>query len=69
MALPVDAALLSPVFPTNSHLNNKNLGVLKFQKLAEQAKIEVYALGGLNDKNAIRLIHSPAIGIAGNSAI
>ena len=69
IALRVDAALLSPVFPTNSHLNHTNLGVLKFQKLAEQAKIGVYALGGVNNKNAIRLIHSPAIGIAGNSAI
>ena len=69
MALPVDAALLSPVFPTNSHLNQTNLGVLKFQKLAKQTKVGVYALGGVNNKNAIRLIHSPAIGIAGNSAI
>ena len=69
MALHVDAAVLSPVFLTDSHLNQTNLGISKFQKLADHAKIGVYALGGINNKNAIQLINSPAIGIAGNSAI
>ncbi|MDC0196844.1 thiamine phosphate synthase, partial [Gammaproteobacteria bacterium] len=65
MAFPVDAALLSPIFPTNSHLNQNNLGILKFQKLTKQVTVDVYALGGINNKNAIQLINSPAIGIAG----
>ena len=68
-ALSVDAALLSPVFPTGSHLNKKNLGISMFQMLAEQTKTPIYALGGVNSQNAIQLINSPAIGIAGNSAV
>ena len=69
MAFPVDAALISPIFPTNSHLNQNNLGILKFRKLTKKVTIDVYALGGINNKNAIQLINSPAIGIAGISAI
>ena len=68
-ALPIDAALLSPVFPTDSHLNKKTLGISKFQRLARQTHVPIYALGGINDKNAIQLINSPAIGIAGISAL
>ena len=68
-ALSVDAALLSPVFQTGSHLSKKNLGISQFQKLADQAKINIYALGGINSKNAMQLINSPAIGIAGNSGV
>ena len=68
-ALSVDAALVSPVFPTESHLNETALGISRFQKLAQKAQIPIYALGGINNKNAIQLINSPAIGIAGISAI
>ena len=68
-ALSVDAALVSPVFPTESHLNKTALGISRFQKLAQKAQIPIYALGGINNKNAIQLINSPAIGIAGISAI
>ena len=69
VTLSVDAALVSSVFPTDSHLNQTTLGVLKFQKLAYNSQAPIYALGGINNKNAIQLINSPAIGIAGISAI
>ena len=67
--LRVDAALVSPVFPTESHLNKTALGISKFQTLAKASSIPIYALGGINNKNAIQLINSPAIGIAGISAL
>jgi thiamine monophosphate synthase len=60
---------VSPVFPTESHLNETALGISRFQKLAQKAQIPIYALGGINNKNALQLINSPAIGIAGISAI
>ena len=68
MALHVDAALLSPVFLTNSHLNKNSLGVFVFQKMTRQSQLPVYALGGVNNQNAIQLINCQAIGIAGTSA-
>ena len=68
-ALPIDAALLSPVFPTESHLNKKTLGISKFQRLARQTHVPIYALGGINNKNAIQLIKTSAIGIAGIGAV
>ena len=67
--LAVDAALVSPVFKTDSHLNADNLGISRFQKLAKQTRIPIYALGGINDKNVVQLINSPAIGIAGIGAL
>ena len=68
-ALTINAALLSPVFPTQSHPGQPQLGVNKFQKLANQASVPVYALGGINDKTAHRLKNSSAVGIAGISAL
>ena len=69
LALRVDAALVSPVFPTNSHLDRTTLGVSKFQALAKTSPLPIYALGGINNMNAIQLINSPAIGIAGIGAV
>ena len=63
--LSVDAALLSPVFPTQSHPNQISLGVLKFQALARKSLVPVYALGGRNDSSARHLINSSAVGLAG----
>jgi thiamine monophosphate synthase len=68
-ALRIDAALVSPVFSTKSHLMPHPLGISKFQTMAKASSIPVYALGGINNNNATRLINSPAIGIAGISAI
>ena len=67
--LPIDAALVSPVFPTKSHSNKAALGISKFQTLAKTSSIPIYALGGINNKNATQLINSPAIGIAGVGAL
>ncbi len=67
--LNVDAALISPIFPTKSHVGQKAIGVLGLTKMSRTAHIPVYALGGISDKNASQLLKSPAIGIAGIGAI
>lgn len=47
-----DAALLSPVFPTNSHPNGNVLGPVRFRMLAMQSSIPVIALGGMSQSRA-----------------
>src|SRR5690606_7527920 len=46
-ATGVDFALLSPVLPTASHPDAKGLGWSRFQQLAEEVGLPVYALGGV----------------------
>ena len=48
--LDIDAALLSPVFISKSHPNNKCLGLNKFSKIVKKTKLPIYALGGINIK-------------------
>lgn len=60
----VDAALLSPVFPTLSHPDRRPLGPWQFATLSNRAPLPVYALGGVSENNAARLLSSKAVGIA-----
>ena len=62
--LNIDAALLSPVFPSKSHPNNKSLGLNKFLKIVKKTKLPIYALGGINIKNVKLLIETDIIGYA-----
>jgi thiamine-phosphate pyrophosphorylase len=64
-----DAALLSPVFATASHPHASPLGPWRFAMLAARAPLPVYALGGMNDRNARRLLSSEAVGIAAVAAL
>ncbi len=48
-------ALLSPVFPTQSHPGATGLGPLRFLLLARQAALPVGALGGINRQTARRI--------------
>lgn len=64
-ALGADAALLSPVFETRSHVGSAGLGALKFAAWGRRAPLPVYALGGIDAGNASRLINSGGAGIAG----
>ncbi|MFT5539911.1 MAG: thiamine-phosphate pyrophosphorylase [Alphaproteobacteria bacterium] len=64
-----DAALLAPVFATQSHPGQPALGVLRFATLTRACPIPVYALGGIDDAHARRLRGTAAIGIAGISFI
>ena len=62
--LDIDAALLSPVFPSKSHPNSKNLGLNKFSKIVKKTKLPIYALGGINIKNIKSLMETDIIGYA-----
>jgi thiamine-phosphate pyrophosphorylase len=61
-----DMALLSPIFPTESHPEARPLGL---ETLAEAVKtagrVLVYALGGVNRENAKACIDAGAAGVAG----
>lgn len=59
----VDAAVLSPVFASRSASAGEPLGPEGFQRLAEQAEIPVYALGGVTDSNVELLSGRRACGV------
>lgn len=60
----LDAALVSPVFPSNSPSAGRPLGAARFAALARANRSPVYALGGVRRTNAARLKSSDAIGLA-----
>ena len=63
--LKVDAALLSPVFPTASHPGAKILGLPHFASLCKKVPIPIYGLGGMRRKTAaLTLRHTNAVGVA-----
>jgi thiamine-phosphate pyrophosphorylase len=59
-----DAAVLSAVFPSHSPSAGRPLGPVRFAALVRQGRLPVYALGGVNTKNAPRLLGTGAVGIA-----
>ncbi len=62
-AAATDLALLSPIFPTQSHKNDHALGAANFSRLARQHQKPVFALGGIDEENCHSF--SGAAGIAG----
>jgi len=60
----LDAAILSPVFPSNSPSAGEALGLGAFSALARAARLPVYALGGIKAAAAPALIGSGAYGLA-----
>ncbi len=58
------AALLSPVFATRSHPGGAALGAAVASRLARDALLPVYALGGIGPKTALSLADSPFAGLA-----
>ncbi len=50
-----DLVFLSPVFATRSHPKARPLGVRRFGLIANQAKVPVIALGGMDADKARRL--------------
>lgn len=66
----LQARVLSPVFAAGGVSSaTLPLGLVRFRTLAASAARPVYALGGVDAKNAPSLIGSGACGIAGVSAI
>jgi thiamine-phosphate pyrophosphorylase len=60
----IDAAILSPIFPTKSHANTNNLGITKLIKWTNETTVPVYALGGIKLKNIQYLKNSGIVGFA-----
>lgn len=51
----IDALILSPVFATASHPERPALGLMRANRIAAEAPVPVYALGGVTAENAARL--------------
>lgn len=64
LAAGADAAVVSAVFPSRSASAGAPLGPIRFARLVRAAGGPVYALGGVNTKNARRLLASGAVGLA-----
>jgi len=60
----IDVVFLSPVFPTASHPGRAALTAVRANAIARAARVPVYALGGVEARNAGRLS-----GFAGIAAI
>ena len=63
-ALGADVALLSPVFPTQSHPGAEPIGATRFSMLAARSPVPVLALGGVDETNAAGLKGANVAGIA-----
>lgn len=63
------AALLSPVFPTQSHPGTKSLGAYQTNHLSRQTDLSIFALGGISKKTAHRLGTCTICGFAGISRL
>ncbi len=69
--LPIDAALIAPVFPTHSHAETltgaqKTIGMRGVQDMVKASRLPLYGLGGISPMNGHELIGS---GLAGLAAI
>ncbi len=60
----LNAALLSPVFPTRSHPGARHLGSVRYARLAQGASLPVFALGGIAPETLKRLKKTKTAGIA-----
>ena len=65
----VHAVVVSPVFASPSPSAGRPLGTARFADLARAAGVAVYALGGVNEKTAPRLLGSGAVGVAAVEAL
>lgn len=64
-----DAALLSPVFPTQSHKGAMPLGALRFRFAVRATALPIYALGGIDAHAVRRLNGAPCAGLAAIGAL
>jgi thiamine-phosphate pyrophosphorylase len=68
-SLPLDAVFVSPVFPTQSHAGRPALLPMRASSLSRAARKPVYALGGIDARNALRLAHGGFAGLAAIAAL
>jgi thiamine-phosphate pyrophosphorylase len=59
-----DAVFLSPIFPTASHPGRASLTPIRLRLMAREARVPLYALGGINAGNAQQLLGAGLAGIA-----
>lgn len=64
-----DAALLSPIFPTQSHPQACSIGPMRLRLIAQRAQLPLYALGGVDATTVKRLAHTPLAGVAAISGL
>ncbi|MBA4014218.1 MAG: thiamine monophosphate synthase [Phenylobacterium sp.] len=69
LAAGADAVVVSAVFPSNSPSAGAPLGQLRLARLARVAGGPVYALGGINDETARRLLPAGLVGLAAVEAL
>ncbi len=69
LAAGADAAVVSAIFPSNSPSAGTPIGPLRLARLVRQAGGPVYALGGVNDKTARRLLPAGLVGLAAVEAL
>jgi len=63
----MDAAILSPVFASDSKSAGKPIGVSTFTDMVTKASVPIIALGGISSETALALFSSGAAGLAGVS--
>lgn len=61
----LDALLISSVFKSQSPSAGVPIGIEKFKALANSLRVPVYALGGVNETTASKLLGTIAAGLAG----
>ena len=64
-----NAILLAPVFPTRSHAGRPALGSFRTRCIAQQSRVPVYALGGIDAHSARRLRGAKLVGLAAVGAL
>ena len=69
LAAGADAVVVSAIFPSNSPSAGAPIGALRLARLVRAAGGPVYALGGINDKTARRLLPAGLVGLAAVEAI
>lgn len=63
-AAGADAVVVSAIFPSASPSAGPAIGPVRLARLARQAGLPVYALGGVNNKTARRLLDAGLAGLA-----
>jgi len=66
-AIGADYAFVSPVLPTPSHPDGPTLGWEAFTRLCAEARLPVYALGGMRNEHLQLAVECGARGVAGIS--
>lgn len=62
--MEADAAVVSAIFPSRSPSAGAPLGVIRLARMARRTATPLYALGGVNNKTARRLLPAGVIGLA-----